>query len=531
MFASFFALAAQSRARQLAFRRAVVGHLLILAAGVGTLAANPRHGTPSVFGQLLLCTGIVEGAWLLGWRLTQLPKSQAFEFLLVSPLRPRWVFVGEALVGIAQVGLVTMSGLPIFTFLVVAGSLDPLDLFPLLVLPFLWAILTGLILTTWAYESRRVRWWGQRIALGGVLIYLVVGVLAAENLGRWLHALPTALGEPLWHFFRGLHLYNPFGVMRTWLEQGAAAGYEPTIFLLLVSLVLLIVLLARSASRLQPHFHERHYQPALDTTEQDRGAIAERPLSWWAVRRVSEYSGGVNFWLAGGYAILYAAYTIAGDHWPVWMGRQVFVLCDRYLGIGGLATALVVLAAVPAAFQYGLWDANAHERCKRLELLLLTRLTAGDYWNAAAAAAWRRGRGYFLIALVLWGATAVAGQASFVQILAALAAGVLLWGLYFTLGFRAFAHGMRANGLGMLLTVGLPFVVVVLWRINLPGLAGLLPPGSVFSAAAHSTTGLWFLGPLVVAILTLHLSRHSLSTCDADLRRWYDQHHGQKVVA
>ena len=62
-------------------------------------------------------------------------------------------------------------------------------------------------------------------------------------------------------------------------------------------------------------------------------------------------------------------------------------------GIPVLATALVVLAAVPAAFQYGLWDSNTPDRCRRLELLLLTGLTARDYWEAAAAAAWRRGAG------------------------------------------------------------------------------------------------------------------------------------------
>ena len=51
----------------------------------------------------------------VGWRLTQLPKSQALEFLLVSPLRPRRLLFAEALVGLAQLGLVTLSGLPVST--------------------------------------------------------------------------------------------------------------------------------------------------------------------------------------------------------------------------------------------------------------------------------------------------------------------------------------------------------------------------------------------------------------------------------
>ena len=37
-----------------------------------------------------------------------------------------------------------------------------------------------------------------------------------------------------------------------------------------------------------------------------------------------EYSGRVNIWLAGGFGLLYAAYLLAGDHWPPWMGRVVF---------------------------------------------------------------------------------------------------------------------------------------------------------------------------------------------------------------
>src|SRR6202043_2290670 len=97
----------------------------------------------------------------------------------------------------------------------------------------------------------------------------------------------------------------------------------------------------------------------------------------------------------------------------------------------GLATGLVLLSAVPAAFQYGLWDSNVSDRCRRLELLLLTELQPGDYWRAAAAAAWRRGRGYFAVALLLWLSAALAGRTGAVPLLAALAAGGILWAVYF----------------------------------------------------------------------------------------------------
>src|SRR5689334_20382761 len=101
MFAPFFALAALAPGRQGAFRTAVVLHLVVIAGAAWLVAVpDPRAGAPWL-GHLLLVAGIVEGAALVGWRLTQLPKSQALEFLLVSPLRPHWVFVAEALVGLA----------------------------------------------------------------------------------------------------------------------------------------------------------------------------------------------------------------------------------------------------------------------------------------------------------------------------------------------------------------------------------------------------------------------------------------------
>jgi hypothetical protein len=195
-----------------------------------------------------------------------------------------------------------------------------------------------------------------------------------------------------------------------------------------------------------------------------------------------------------------------------------------------VAAGLVVLGAVPAAYQYGLWDSNAQDRCKRLELLLLTRLGAADYWEAAAAAAWRRGRGYLLVALLLWAAALCAGRLDAAQFLAALSAGVVLWGLYFALGFRAFASGVQANALGLLLTVGLPVLALVLYRGGVPALAALVPPGSVYQPGASLAAATWLPGPALGAALTLALARTSLARCEDDLRRWYDRHHGQKVV-
>src|SRR5260370_32841505 len=98
MFFSFFAQAAQSPGRQSAFRQLVLVHLLLLTTAAWVLrnqddAVANRSAHAPLLGHVLLVAGIVEGAMLIGWRLTQLPKSQALEFLLGSPLLPRRVFL------------------------------------------------------------------------------------------------------------------------------------------------------------------------------------------------------------------------------------------------------------------------------------------------------------------------------------------------------------------------------------------------------------------------------------------------------
>src|ERR1700722_20600025 len=136
MISPFFVLAARSPTRQMTFRRATIAHLLVLGGAVAAMLLQPPAAGLQLVGNVLLTAGVVEGAVLVGWRLTQMPKSQALEFLLVSPLRPHWLFVHEAAVGLTQLALITLAGLPVLALLVAVGLLDPLDPFPLLIMPF-----------------------------------------------------------------------------------------------------------------------------------------------------------------------------------------------------------------------------------------------------------------------------------------------------------------------------------------------------------------------------------------------------------
>ncbi len=540
LLAPFFTLAAVSPGRQHSFRSLVVAHLILLACGAALLlkpaaaALGPAGGATatylSVLGHVLLIAGIIEGALLLGWRLTQLPKSQALEFLLVSPVRPWQFFFAEALVGLVRLGLVTLSGLPVLLLLALEGKLDLFDLPVLLVMPFTWGAVTGLGLITWAYEPAAIRRRGERVLLALVVLYLVVGVLAGEHLKEWLKWLPSYLSDAVMAVFTAVHLYSPFAILQEALSKAPLESLSRVLLLQGLATAAVVLLTVRAACRLQGHFHERHYLPVVDRSRGRRAPVGEKPLSWWAVKRVSEYAGRVNLWLACGFGVLYALYTLAGPSWPPYLGKRVFEIFDGLGGIPVVAAGLVVLGAVPAAYQYGLWDSNTQDRCRRLELLLLTRLSAADYWEAAAAAAWRRGRGYLVVALLLWTAALQAGKLEPAQFLAALSAGVVLWGLYFVLGFRAFASGMQANMLGMLLTVGLPVVAMVLYRAGVPALGALMPPGSVYQPGVSLAAASWLPGPALGAALTLVLARSSLARCEDDLRRWYDRHHGQKVV-
>jgi hypothetical protein len=531
MLRPFFVTAMLAPGRHLTFRRTVGLHVVLLTALGWAAARAESPGTITAVGYLVLILGIVEGAALVGWRLTQLPKSQALEFLLVSPVQPRRVFLAEALVGVSRFALVCLAGLPVLVGLVLSGTAEPADLWVLVVMPFAWGVVAGLAMTAWAYESIRVRRVGELVGLLGVLVYLVVGILAGENLRLWLRMLPPSWGEWFYEAVMVLHHGNPFGVVRNWFDPArmTALVWRQFVELHVIAGSLIGLLGLRAAFRLKGHFHDRHYRPASSERAAQTERIGDRPLSWWAVRRVMEYSGRVNIWLAGGFALLYAAFLVAGDHWPAWMGRLVFEIFETWGGAPMLSAAMCVMAAVPAVFQYGLWDPTVPARCKRLELLLLTELDGKDYWHASLAAAWRRGRGYLLIAGVLWLALAASGRSAWYEVLAAAVGGGLLWGFSFAVGFRAFCTGRQASGVASVMTLGLPLLLFVLLRAGLDVLAAFVPTAGCYLPLRDGLTWSWAAGVVLMAAATRWLTRKGLARCEPELRKWYDANQGRKT--
>ncbi|MGL6096942.1 MAG: hypothetical protein ACRC7O_14245, partial [Fimbriiglobus sp.] len=532
MLKPFFQIAMQAPGRQRGFRRMVVTHVLFVSALAW--AATAMRGPESItnVGYILLTLGIVEGAALVGWRLTQLPKSQAFEFMLSSPVQPRRVFVAEAAVGVGRFALVWLSGLPLLGLMVLTGAIDPRDLALLSLMPPVWGVAAGLMLTAWVYEPPAVRKAGELFSLLGVLVYLIVGVVAGEHLLMWMRQLPEWAGRRIFDGVMTFHNQNPFGVVRYWFAPDRAdwLAWERLNTIQAVGMGLAAVAGLRAAFRLRGHFHDRHYKPISSSRPDQSAMIGDRPLSWWAVRRVMEYSGRVNLWLAGGFCLLYSAYLAAGDAWPTWMGRLVFQLFEQWGGAPTVAAAMVVMSTVPAVFQFGLWDATVPDRCKRLELLLLTDLIPDDYWHASLRASWRRGRGYLFAAGMLWLALGVSGRNSWLDVAACAVGGAVVWAFSFTFGFRSFATGKQTSGLASLLVLGVPMVFVGLLTNGHTTAATFLPTALGYLPLRDGIGGWWVLSVTLYAGLTVWLARRGLRRCDRDLRAWYDANQGNKSV-
>ncbi|MFO0949176.1 MAG: hypothetical protein U1D30_25240 [Planctomycetota bacterium] len=528
----FFEMAGRSPTRQTGFRQFLAIHVLSLAGVVLACAWMENRRLPGVVGIAMVLLSVIEGALLLGWRLTQWPKSKALELLLVTSLSPRRAMLGEEFVGVTLYTFVSLSGLPILVGMVGLDWIEPTVAATLFLNAYSWGLVVGLGLVWWAYEPLRLRQWGEKFSLVGLLLYLIVGGLAGEHTFRVLDRVPLGMGSLVRDGMLYTNANNPFA-----LAHRVGIGNEEGLVSRMavsgtVGIGLAILFVFRAAYRLKPHYVERHYQPAVAIAGENRGVIADRPLGWWAVRRVHEYSGRINLYLAAGASSLYALFLIAGPNWPAWLGTSIFTVFEMMGGVPGLTAGLVVLAAVPAAYQFGLWESNIPDRQKRLEVLLMTQLNVKDYLHASWSAAWSRGRGYFLSALVLWLAGYYAGRFSLTDLVLAILAGGSLVLFYFAAGFRFLAKSSGGTTTGLLLSLVLPLGTWGLAASNHTVLATFLPPGQVFFATNHSTpsvasSGLVALSILATFALSITMLAHAYRAFDRDLRAWYSDSQGR----
>ena len=521
MLGDFFRSAGRSPSRQRLFRWMVVLHLAVLGMALLMLGASRSGRVFSILGDAHVLLGIVEGSILIGWRLAQWPKSQALEPLLLANLSSRAVMAGEQSVGIGQLVLLSLSGVPVLVLASALGWIDPASILLLPIQTLIWGSLVGFGLVVWAYESTSTRRVGERLVGGLMTAYFVLGGLAGEHTLGVLRTVPI-VGEVIVDGIWLLHNHSPFAVIHR-MESGDPTGWLSLVAIDAMGVGLIAVLLMRSAARLEPHYVERHYKPIGENATGKRGRIGDEPLSWWAVRRVGEYAGRVNLYLAGGTAVLYAAYLLLGEYWPSWLGQRIFWVFEQNGGVAMMTTILVILAAVPAAYQYGLWDSSKTDRCRRLETLLTTDLGGVDFERASWSASWSRGRGYFYSALLLWFAAGVSGRMDWMQVLTAMGAGWLLLILYFVIGFRQLAVTGGGTTVGFVLCVLIPLAVWGLFRMGAEQVAWLLPPGLIYLAGSRPVK------PMEVGLVLMLLLaggvwylRRSLHQFDADIRRSFE---------
>src|SRR5262249_26476026 len=160
------------------------------------------------------------------------------------------VFLGEALVGLARFGLVTLSGLPALALLAAGGYFDSVSFGLLLLLPLTWGALTGLGLAVGGAEQPA----GGRRGAGGpgarVAACLVVGVRAGEHLRDWLAWLPDDLRWGFLAAFSAFHSNNPFAQLAGWLGGDPWVSWEWTLGLEAGAVAACVLLLSRAAARL-----------------------------------------------------------------------------------------------------------------------------------------------------------------------------------------------------------------------------------------------------------------------------------------
>ncbi len=522
----FFVLAGRSPTRQYLWRWMICLHFFVLISAA-FVPTSFRRG--ELIGHALLLVSIVEAAILIGWRLAQWPKHQAIELLLTSPLSGPACIAAELLIGTVQMLFLTVASLPIFMLLkfttpirtrsdqqLLVETINPL------IIPFsmMWGLTLGMGIVWWAYERREVRRVLEKISMAGVLTFIIGGAMIGKQSIALLNRMPDLPAKIIQTVLGLTYDLNPFVVIQHIHFPYAELAPKHAVMSGLVSLGMLAFFCLRILFRLKPHYIDYHYGPGRGKLQGKRGTIGDWPLTWHAVRRVSRYSGLANVYLAGGFSLLFSGMLIVGPaNWPTWAGRDVLLMFEQIFGVTGIMTGLVLLAAVPAAYQFGLWDPSPTERLKKLELLLLTDLQPRDFLAASWSASAHRGGWYLSFALILLAAGNWAGRFTPMQATLILMAMIGLIGLYFAIGFYFLAR-TTSTLVGMTLCVVFPALTYFDMTRSGGSLGQFLPTGTLTGAIQNPT---WLLAGIVIlqASVAIGLLIHATRQLDTQLRQWY----------
>lgn len=510
----------------------------------------------------LFLTSVVVGGGLTGWRVTQFTKTRAAEFYLVAPLSDWTLILGEVLGGALQTLMVLVATLPIVAAMYGAGWVDPAQAFGLITIPIAFGWLVGIALATVAYSPVWLRKLGEHIAMVFLLAYFIlfglVGHYFVPWFVGWLSQMTQTPLTVLTQFDQSLRYVNPFRLVGAIGRESGEAFFLQvlTVFGVLLGFSLLGVwYLVR---RLRKHYLEENYSNQNREQKSSR-PIRENPLAWWTHRRVSQFRGQINIYLGWGCVLLYSlwvAISVSQGAVVQWMIMAVFYFFGGSAMIGAFG---LQFGLVSTAFLNGLWDSNTQQRVSRLELLLVSPLTAREFLGGSIAAAWTRGKHYFAMAVVAWGVPAAltvivplfrpVSRSKALATLAPTSIWAFLFAMFvaavyvffvFSIAFRNFARLKGDNQvarLGLLLSLGIPLLTSALFFLNLGWLGALVPLGAVFlltsdPAWAAESTGLsWEWMWLMIFLATgcyLWMGRllfqAAFKNFDQEIRTWFALH-------
>jgi hypothetical protein len=78
--------------------------------------------------------------------------------------------------------------------------------------------------------------------------------------------------------------------------------------------------------------------------------------------------------------------------------------------------------------------------------------------------------------------------------------------------------------------MGLPILLVLLYRMGHGAWGALLPHGWTFAPLKSGLTWTWFVGIGMGLLVSFRLLWTGLSDCVHDLQTWYDRNHGKRSV-